>query len=120
MSAKFTKVIILGVLLFSFQIIANAQDNAPADKKDRNIIVVGAAKTLEVGGKVTYIVVKETAKIAWKTTKFTAGKVAAPIAKAVVVKATPKVSMFILKQSGNVIEKAAPIMLKAAITYLKL
>lgn len=120
MSAKLIKITFLGILLLTFQNLANAQNNNPIEKKDRNIIVVGAGKTLEAGGKVTYIVVKETAKIAWKTTKFTAGEIAAPIAKAIIVKAAPKVTLFMLKQSGNVIEKATPIALKAAITYLKL
>lgn len=120
MSKQIFKFIILGVLLFSFQIITNAQDNAPAEKKDRNIIVVGATETLKIGGKVTYIVVKETAKIAWKATKFTAGEVAAPVAKAIVVKAAPKVSMFMLKTSGKIIQKGTPIAAKLLITYLKL
>jgi hypothetical protein len=120
MSKRIFKLINLSILLFSFQIIANAQNDQPAEKKDRNIIVIGATETLKVGGKISYIVVKESAKIAWKTTKFTAGEVAAPVAKAIVVKVAPKVTIFMLKQSGNVIERATPLALKAAITYLKL
>lgn len=120
MSAKLTKAIILGILLISFQILAKAQSNNQADKKDRNIIVVGAAKTLKIGGKAAYIVVRETSQIAWATTKFTAGEIAAPVAKTILVKATPKISLFVLKQSGLVAKKAAPIALKAAITYMKL
>ena len=120
MSKKIIKVIILGILLFSFQILANAQSNVPLEKKDRNIIIVGATKTLKVGGKVTYIVVKETAKIAWEVTKFTAGEIAAPVAKAIVVKAVPKVSLVMLKITGKIIQKGVPIAAKLLITYLKL
>ena len=114
------RVLFLGTLLFSIQILANAQNKVSVEKKDRNVIVVGATKTLEVSGKVVFIVVKETAKIAWETTKFTAGEIAAPVAKAVLLKAAPKVSLFLLKTSGKVVEKVAPIALKVALTYLKL
>ena len=113
MFAKLTKAITIGILLLSFQILAKAQSNNPAEKEDRNIIVVGAAKTLKIGGKATYIVVRETAQIAWATTKFTAGEVAAPVAKAIVVKATPKVTIFLVK-------RGTPIVAKLLLTYIKL
>jgi hypothetical protein len=113
MSKRIIKSIIFVILLFSFQTIANAQDNKPEGKKDRNIIVVGAAKTLEVGGKAAYIVTKETAKLAWKTTKFTAGEVAAPVAKAIIVKAAPKVTVFLVK-------KGTPIAAKLVLKYIML
>jgi hypothetical protein len=109
MSKRIFKLINLSILLFSFQIIANAQNDQPAEKKDRNIIVIGATETLKVGGKISYIVVKESAKIAWKTTKFTAGEVAAPVAKAIVVKAAPKAAIFIVKRGTPI---AAKLLLK--------
>ncbi len=106
----------VGILLFSIQISANAQNKVSVEKKDRNVIVVGATKTLEVSGKVAFIVVKETAKIAWKSTKFTAGEIAAPTAQALLLKAAPKITVFLLKTSGKIIEKAAPMALKLALT----
>lgn len=99
MSTKIYKFVFFAVCFLSLQIFANAQSNVSLDKKDRNIIVVGAAKTLEFGGKAAFVVTKETAKLAWKTTKFTAGEVAAPVAKAIIIKAAPKVTVFALKQS---------------------
>ena len=112
MSIKIYKALLFAIFLFSLQIFANAQSNVSVDKKDRNIIVVGAGKTLKIGGKVAYLVTKETAKLAWKTTKFTAGEVAAPVAKAIVVKAAPKVTVFVLKQSASISGKLL-------LTYLK-
>lgn len=108
------------ISLFSFQTPAKAQNTITNEQKDSNIMVVGVPKTLKVSGKVAFFLVKETAKIAWETTKFTAKEMAAPVAKAILVKAAPQVSLFLLKQSGNILQKAAPIALKAAITYLKL
>lgn len=113
MSNKIFNVIIFSVFFFTFQIIANAQDDQSEPKKDRNIIVVGATKTIEVGGKAAYIITKETAKIAWKTTKFTAGEVAAPVAKAIIVKAAPKATIFLVK-------RGTPIAAKLLLTYIKL
>lgn len=102
MSKKIYQIIFFIICFLSLQIFANAQSNVSVDKQDRNIIVVGAGKTLKVGGKVAYFVTKEIAKLAWKTTKFTAGEVAAPVAKAIIVKALPKVTVFALKQSASI------------------
>lgn len=113
MSKTIFKSIIFVIFFFSIQIIANAQDNENDSKKDRNIIVVGATKTLEVGGKAAYIVTKETAKLAWKTTKFTAGEIAAPVAKAIIVKAAPKATIFLVK-------KGTPIAAKLVLKYIML
>ena len=110
---KIIKASFFVILFFTFQITANAQDNQSEQKKDRNIIVVGAAKTLEVGGKAAFIVTKETAKLAWKTTKFTAGEVAAPVAKAIIVKAAPKVTVFLVK-------RGTPIAAKLVLKYIML
>jgi len=114
--SKTLKVLIFGILLFSFQTPANAQNKVTVQSKDQNVIVVGATKTLKVAGQVTFIIVKETAKIVWETTKFTAAELAAPTAKALLLKAAPKITVFLLKTSGKIIEKAAPIALKMAIT----
>jgi hypothetical protein len=108
MKQNIVKAVVLGLLLFSFSTFANAQDQVSSEKKDRNIIVVGTGRTLEIAGKVTVIVVKETAKIVWKTTKFTAGEIAAPTAKALLLKVAPKVSLFLIK-------KAVPIAAKLVI-----
>lgn len=110
---KIFKAIIFSVLFFTLQIIANAQEDQSEPKKDRNIIVVGATKTLEVGGKAAYLITKETAKLAWKTTKFTAGEVAAPVAKAIIVKAAPKATIFLVK-------KGTPIAAKLVLKYIML
>ena len=120
MKSNLLKTLFLGLLLFVSICAVNAQSQVKVEQKERSILVVGAKNTIGIAGKVGFVVVKETAKIAWKTTKFTAGEIAAPVAKGILLKAAPKVSLFLLKQSGNVVEKAAPIALKAALTYLKL
>ncbi len=102
------------ILLFSCS-IATSQTQSLTVRK-RNV----AAASVEKTAQIAFVVVKETAKVAWKTTKFTAGEIAAPVAKAIVVKAAPKVSLFVLKQSGNLLEKGAPIAAKLLLTYLKL
>jgi hypothetical protein len=109
MSKPIFKTVILGVLFFAFATVAKAQNKVSVQSKDRNVIVVGASKTLEVAGKATVIVIKETAKIGWEVTKVTVGEIAAPTAKVILLKAAPKVSLFLLK-------KSAPIAARLAIT----
>lgn len=113
MSTKIFKIVLLGIFLFAFQTLAKAQSDVSVEKKDRNIIIVGVGNTLEVGGKVTYIVAKETAKVAWKATKFSVGEVAAPVAEAIIVKAAPKVTLFVLK-------RGTPIAAKLVLKYIML
>lgn len=110
--------IILSISFFTVLFIFFFTSNTKAQKiqtEKPNIIIVGAKKTVETIGKVSYFIIKETAKLGWETTKFTT-----PTAKYIVVKATSKVSLFALKTSAKTIRKTAPIATKAAITYLKL
>ncbi len=92
---------------------ANAQSTLNETNQNSNIAVSGARKTIKVGGKAAYFVIKETAKVGWATTKFAVGEVAAPVAKAIVVKAAPKATLFLLK-------RGTPIAGKLLLTYLKL
>ena len=105
------------LFIFSCAAITNAQEAA---SKRPNVVVVGAKKTAAAAGKISYIIVKETAQIGWKTTKFTLKEIAAPTAKYIAIEAAPKASLFILKTSGKTIQKTTPIAVKAVITYLKL
>lgn len=120
MKTTILKALYLGIFLCLCFFSIKAQNVKVVENENRNVIVVGAKKTLTVSGKVTYLIVKETAKASWKTTAFTAKEIAAPVAKAIFVKALPKITLYLIKQSGTTLKKATPIATKAAITYLKL
>ena len=111
MKDKLLKGAIFGVFLLIFCLSANAQSNSMAEK------------ALALTGKATVIVVGQTAKITYKTAKFTAKEVVLPIAKVtlktIFLKAAPKVSMFLLKETGKVAEKSIPIGIKLFVKYVK-
>jgi uridylate kinase len=109
--------LIFCVVMFTFSVFANAQSD---ENPQPNVIIVGAKKTAQVFGKGAVVVVGETAKVAWKATKFAAVEVAEPTAKIIVVKATPKVTKFLISQSGTIIKHGTPIAKRLLLTYLKL
>lgn len=109
MSKIFITPFLLGLLLCLVSTNAKAQDRTNIEETNRNVIIVGAKKTVAVTGKVAYFVVKETAIAGWETTKFTTKEIAAPVAKSIFLKALPKI-----------IKRATPIATKAALQYLKL
>ncbi|HRH45868.1 MAG TPA: hypothetical protein PKY82_29770 [Pyrinomonadaceae bacterium] len=97
------------LLMCLFSTNSKAQDRTNPENTNRNVIIVGAKKTVAVTGKVAFVVVKETANLGWETTKFTTKEVVAPVAKTILLKALPKI-----------IKRATPIATKAALQYLKL
>ena len=111
MKDKLLKGAIFGVFLLIFCLSANAQSNSMAEK------------ALALTGKVTVIVVGQTAKITYKTAKFAAKEIVLPVAKVtlktIVLKAAPKVSMFLLKETGKAAEKSIPIGVKLFVKYVK-
>jgi hypothetical protein len=117
MSKFFRKPLFFCVIIFTLSIIANAQSD---ETPQPNVIIVGAKKTAQVVGKGAVTVVGETAKVAWKVTKYAAVEVIEPTAKVIVVKATPKVTSFLVKNSVAIIKTATPFAKKLLLTYLKL
>ena len=117
MSKNLQKSLFFCVILFTFSLIANAQSD---ENTQPNIIIVGAKKTAQVVGKGAVIVVGETAKVTWKVTKYAANEIVEPAAQVIVVKATPKVTKFVLSQTGNAIKYGTPIAKRLLMTYLKL
>lgn len=93
------------------------------EKPKRNVVIVGAKKTAVIVGKGAAVVLKETGKAAWKTTKFAAANLAEPAAnnilKPLVLKAAPKATGFMLKQTGNALQKGLPAAGRLLVTYLK-
>lgn len=89
---------------------AFGQSNAASTKQNGAI-----TRVANFAGQVTVIVVKSAGKAAWETTKFSARNIAKPI----LFKALPKVSMFALKLSGKAIKKGIPVASKLGFTYLK-
>lgn len=89
-----------------FALSANAQDKDSRSKKaDR-------APDQNVG----VIIVKSAAKVGWVVTKAVAKDVALPITKAVLLKATPRLTEYAVKTVAPVIVKRAlPIALKLAL-----
>ena len=78
---------------------------------------------LEIAGKVSVVIIKSAAKTAWATTKFAAKDIAKPIlvgiVKPLLLKATPQITMFALKLTGNSLKKGIPIATKLGMTYLR-
>jgi hypothetical protein len=74
-----------------------------------------AQKSLSVSKKATVIIVGNSAKYAYKATKFTAGRVAKPV----IVKSAPGVGKFVLKSSGLTLKKTFPLGKKLFIKYIK-
>ena len=78
---------------------------------------------MDLAGKVSVVIIKSAAKTAWATTKFAAKDVAKPIlvgvAKPLLLKAAPQITMFALKLTGNSLKKGIPIATKMGMTYLR-
>jgi hypothetical protein len=117
MFKKLRNLLIFSVIIFTFSIIVNAQS---AENPQPNVIIVGAKKTAQVVGKGAVTVVGETAKVVWKVTKYAAVEVIEPTANVIVVKATPKVTAYLVKNSVVIIKTATPFAKKLLLTYLKL
>lgn len=83
----------------------------------------GGNPVLNLAGEVSVVVIKSAAKTAWATTKFAAKDVAKPIlvgiAKPLLLKATPQITMFLLKLTGKSLQKGIPIATKLGMTYLR-
>jgi hypothetical protein len=133
MPGKFYKLLIAALCLLALCSAANAQQQAAGVKKQSTTAQVlnltgeaaGVKKqstttqVLNMTGKVAVIVVGQTAKAAWKTTRFTAVEVGKPAARAIFLKAAPKVTVWAAKLTGKAFEKALPIGKKLFVTYLK-
>ncbi len=111
-------------------IFVSAQSGPNADTKNsRKEKVANTASVncnnpvLNLAGKVSVVVIKSAAKTAWATTKFAAKDVAKPIlvgiAKPLLLKATPQITMFALKLTGQSLQKGIPIATKLGMTYLR-
>ena len=111
MKAKLLKGAICGVFLLIFCLSANAQSTSMTEK------------AFALTGKITVIVVGQTAKITYKTAKVAAKEIVLPIAKVtlktIFLKVAPKVSMFLLKETGKAAEKSIPIGIKLFEKYVK-
>jgi hypothetical protein len=88
--------------VFLFSTSGHAQASAPV-------------KILRGGGKAAVIVVGSAAKVSWEFTKFAAGRVAKPVAKAIIVKGAPKAAMFMLKSTGLGAKYALPWVVKLSL-----
>ena len=106
------KTLLLGIFVLTLCTAANAQTKKSTGEK-----------VLVATGKVAVIIVGRTAKITYQTAKFTGKEFIKPmatnIAKPLIVKVAPKVTIFLLKQTGTVLKKAIPIGQKLLVTYLK-
>lgn len=79
-------------------------------------------KVAKGAGKAAVVVVGSAAKGAWVTTKFTAKYVVKPVAthvaKPIITKALPKVTVFALKLAGKTVTKGLPVAGKYGFKYL--
>lgn len=114
MPAKFSKLLIAAVFIVAFCAAAHAQSPSVSAKKQST-----STQILNMTGKAAVIIVGQTAKAAWKTTKFTAAEVGKPAGKAIFLKAAPKMTIWAAKLTGKAFEKALPIGKKLFVTYLK-
>lgn len=112
--------------MLAFCAAAEAQQPVPAVRAQQPLAAAAgpkkqstATQILNMTGKAAVIIVGQTARAAWKTTKFTAAEVGKPAAKAIILKATPKVTAFLVKLTGKAIKRGIPIGQKLFVTYLK-
>jgi hypothetical protein len=122
MPPKLFKLLVAGILAFAFCLTAKAQQQPPKSSKTRFSEPKknsAGAQLLDLTGKAAVIIVGQSAKLAWQTTKFTASEMAKPVAKAVFLKATPALTKFGLKLTGRALKKGLPVVQKLAITYLR-
>lgn len=106
------KTVCVAACVFAFGAAASAQNTSKEPRPDDDNVV---ANVLEGTGKVTYVVVRSAGKAAWGTTKFTAKHIAKPVAKTVLLKAAPKITVFSLKSAGTAGKHLAPIAVKLAL-----
>jgi hypothetical protein len=118
MPGKLYKLLIAVLLLLAFCAAASGQKPAKLQKSEVKKQSPGE-QLLGLTGKAAVIIVGQTAKAAWKTTKFTASDMAKPVAKAILLKAAPKLTVFALKLTGKAAVKALPIGKRLFLTYLK-
>lgn len=102
----------LAACIFAFTVAASGQRTTIEPRADDGNIV---ENVLEGTGKATIMVVKTAGKAAWGTTKFTAKHVAKPVAKTVLLKAAPKITVFTLKSAGTAGKHLTPIAVKLAL-----
>ncbi len=88
------------VLLFTLS--ANAQERPKEKHRDH-------------GSGPAVIIVKSAAKVAWVTTKVVVKDIAKPVAKAVLLKAAPKITVYMLKKSPVVAKHVLPRVIKLAL-----
>jgi hypothetical protein len=111
MKEKLLKGVILSILGLMFCASATAQNKSMTEK------------VASLASKLPIIIVGETAKLTYKTAKFATKEIVFPVAKTtlktIVLKVAPKVSVFMLKETGKVATKSIPIGVKLIEKYLK-
>ncbi len=100
----------IGVILF-FSVAISAQSSSTSDNSGSSV----AGAVAKGAGKTVVIVVGSAAEAGWVVTKFTAKQVAKPVAKTIFLKAVPKLTVFVLKNSSTFARKLAPQALKIAL-----
>lgn len=117
MRTTFFKTAAICLCIFAFTAVASAQRSS-SSKSDSVISTIANG-----AGKVTVVVVGSAAKVAWATTKIAAKDVAKPllvsVAKPLLLKATPAISGYALKLTGQAMKKAVPFAAKLGMAYLK-
>ena len=86
-----------------FAAVASAQRGSDQNKK---------AAEARSGSNPAVVIVSSAAKGTWAVTEFTARTIGKPVAKAVLLKATPAVTKFVLK---NAAKEALPMLLKLSV-----
>ncbi len=90
---------------------AGAQDKNRSTNHGSSV----AGSVLKGVGKAAVVVVGTAAKATWVVAKVTIKQIAYPVAKAVLIKAAPKVTVFMLKNTGKILKTAFPAMIKLAL-----
>lgn len=119
MPPKLRKLLFAGILALVFCVTANAQQRTSNLQSSSPKKPSAGEEVLALTGKAAVIIVGQSAKLAWQTTKFTASEMAKPVAKAVFLKVTPKLTKYGLKLTGQALKKGMPVAQKLVITYIK-
>ena len=111
--------LVRSILSLCFLLLITVSLSAQETSPSRNILVVGAGKTLKISGKITYVVAKEFGKLGWEAAKVTGKEIVAPTLKLIVVKAAPLIASTALKATAGLAKRGLPFAGKLALTYIK-
>ena len=99
---RYIKLLLTLCAVLLLALSANAQDRSKNENRQN-------------GSGPVVIIVKSAAKVAWVATKVVVKDIAKPVAKAILLKAAPKLTLFVLKSTPIVAKHVLPRVVRLAL-----